>query len=83
MATYTFQVRFLMPEIASLEHHIDALNAAGCADAAFCGPSARGEFVGDFDRCAPDAETAIKSALEDVRLALPRAHIVGVENQGA
>jgi len=54
-----------------------------CADAAFCGPSARGEFVGDFDRCAPDAETAIKSALEDVRLALPRAHIVGVENQGA
>jgi hypothetical protein len=76
---HTFQVVFTLPGEDSLEPHLDALQAAGCDDAAFMGPGVDGTFIADFDREAPAFTTAVVSALEAVRSALPGVRLLRVQ----
>jgi hypothetical protein len=77
--TYTFQVVFLLPGADSLEPHLDALQAAGCDDAAFMGPAGDGTFTAEFDRVAPAVPAAVVSALEALRSALPDVELLRVQ----
>jgi hypothetical protein len=76
---HTFQVVFALPGADSLEPHLDALQAAGCDDAAFMGPASDGTFIAEFDREAPSFTTAVVSALEGLRSALPEVRLLRVQ----
>jgi len=76
---HTFQVVFTLPGGSSLEPHLDALQAAGCDDAAFLGPAVDGTFIAEFDREAPSFTTAVVSALEALRSALPDVRLLRVQ----
>jgi hypothetical protein len=76
---HTFQVVFALPGEDSLEPHLDAVQAAGCDDAAFMGPAIDGTYVAEFDREAPTFPGAVVSALEAIQSALPDAHLLRVQ----
>jgi hypothetical protein len=77
--THTFQVVLAVPGADSLEPHFDALQAAGCDDAAFVGPAADGTFTAEFDREAPSFTAAVVSALKGLRSALPDVRLLRVQ----
>jgi hypothetical protein len=77
--THTFQVVLVLPGAESLEPHLDALQAAGCDDAAFMGPALDGTFTAEFDREAPAFAAAVVSALEALRSALADVQLLRVE----
>ena len=75
---HTFRVVFVLPGVDSLEPHLDALQEAGCDDAAFIGPAADGSFTAEFDREAESFAAAVVSALDAIRSALPEARLLRV-----
>jgi hypothetical protein len=77
--THTFQVVFGLPGADSLEPHLDALQAAGCDDAAFIGPARDGTFLAEFDREGSSFSAAVVSALEALRSALPDVRLLRVQ----
>lgn len=76
--THTFSVVYSIPGEDSLEPHLDALQEAGCDDAALMGPAVDGSFVAEFDRSAPSFHDAVVSALEAIRAAIPSARLLRV-----
>jgi hypothetical protein len=77
-ATHTFRVVFAVPGADSLEPHLDALVAAICDDGAFMGPASDGTFTAEFDREAPTFASAVVSALDAIRSAIPVARLLRV-----
>lgn len=78
MTEHTFRVVFALPGSDSLEPRLDALQEAGCDDAAFMGPAADGSFTAEFDREAESFAAAVVSALDAIRSALPDAQLLRV-----
>lgn len=73
---YTFTLKYrLADRDADLDHLVDRLAAAGCDDA-LVGIGQPGRIALEFTRDAPSANAAMRSALEDVRRAIPDAHFV-------
>ena len=76
MDHFTFMLNFVLPgRDADPEQYLDALYEAGCDDAAV-GVGQYGMVGLDFTRTAPSAEAAIRSAIENVRAAIPGAKLV-------
>jgi len=76
MNSYTFVLNFTLPDLqANPEQYLDALYASGCDDAAV-GVGQRGMIGLDFTRTARSAEDAIRSAVENVRAAIPGVTLV-------
>ena len=76
--THTFQVVFAVSDADSLEPHLDALQAAGCDDAAFMGPASDGTFTAEFDREAATFPAAVVSAIDAIQAALPGVRLLRV-----
>lgn len=71
MNEYEFVLRFQLPESdAQPEQYLDALYEAGCDDATV-GIGLPGYIGLDFCREASNAETAVISAIQDVKKAIP------------
>ncbi len=71
MPTWNFVLKFRLPDpAADPADLLDALYAAGCDDATV-GVGRRGSIALDFSRQAPTPDRAVRSALEDVRRAIP------------
>jgi predicted DNA-binding transcriptional regulator AlpA len=76
MDYYTFTLNFTLPERQdNPEQYLDALYEAGCDDAAV-GIGQYGMLGMDFNRAAASAEDAIRSAIENVGIAVPGATLV-------
>jgi len=76
MSEYTFVLNFSLPDRqADPEAYLDALYEAGCDDAAI-GVGQFGMIGLDFTRAAASAEEAIRSAIDNVRSAIPGATLV-------
>ena len=76
MDTFTFILTFSLPDPESNPgRYLDALYEAGCYDAA-AGVGQSGMIGLDFSREAPSAEDAIRSAIVNVRAAIPDAVLV-------
>jgi hypothetical protein len=76
MSRYDFALTFALPHPdQDPERHLDALFAAGCDDAAV-GVGRAGMIGLDFSRSAETAEHALRSAIRDVRTAIPGAILV-------
>lgn len=76
MATYEFVLTFALKDSnADPLDYSDALYEAGCDDATV-GVGKRGSIALDFSREAPDAKTAIQSAIDAVLKAIPGAELV-------
>ena len=72
---YQFTITFSLPESGkNPEEFLDALYEAGCSDA-LVGIGQVGLISLEFDREASDAVEAMRSAIEDVRKAIPEAQI--------
>ncbi|WP_088159365.1 helix-turn-helix transcriptional regulator [Achromobacter xylosoxidans] len=73
---YTFTLKY---QLAEGHHDMDALverlGAAGCDDA-LVGTGLPGRIALEFTREAESAEAAVRSALEDVRRAVPSAKLI-------
>lgn len=75
---YRFAITFSLPESGvNSEQYLDALYEAGCSDA-LVGVGQIGLISLDFDREASDAVEAVRSAIADVRKAIPDAQITEV-----
>lgn len=73
MNSYNFVLNFTLPHREDdPEQYLDVLFEAGCDDATL-GVGKRGIIGLDFTRRAPDAETALHSAIKDVEKAIPGA----------
>lgn len=73
---YEFTVKFSLPDAGGDPgRYIDALFEAGCDDA-LVGVGQAGLIALDFDRKATDAVGAVRSAIDDVRGAIPDVEIV-------
>jgi predicted DNA-binding transcriptional regulator AlpA len=76
MNSYTFLLNFILPDrAADPEQYLDALYEAGCDDAVV-GIGQRGMIGLDFTRAAVSAEDALRSAIDNVRAAIPGAPLV-------
>lgn len=76
MDTFTFVLTFALPgRDSDPEQFLDALYEAGCDDAAV-GVGQAGMIGLDFARAANGAEDAIRSAIGDVRAAIPGAVLI-------
>jgi hypothetical protein len=76
MDHFTFMLNFTLPgREDNPEQYLDALYEAGCDDAAV-GVGQYGMIGLDFTREAASAEDAIRSAIENVRAAIPGAKLV-------
>ena len=76
MNSYTFMLNFTLPgREADPEQYVDALFEAGCDDAAV-GVGRLGMIGLDFTREAACAEDALRSAIRNVRIAIPGAELV-------
>ena len=76
MDHFTFTLNFSLPNREdNAERHLDALYEAGCDDAVV-GVGQYGMIGLDFTRAAADAEDAIRSAIDNVRAAIPGATLV-------
>lgn len=76
MNKYIFMLNFSLPvPDDDPEQFLDALFEAGCDDASV-GVGRRGLIGLDFTRRASSAEEALKTAILDVRRAIPRANLV-------
>jgi predicted DNA-binding transcriptional regulator AlpA len=75
---YQFTITFSLPDPGTHpEVFLDALYEAGCSDA-LVGVGQIGMISLEFDREALDAVEAMRSAIEDVRKAIPQAQIAEV-----
>jgi len=75
MNEYEFTLCFSLPgEQADPEHYLDALYQAGCDDAVI-GTGVPGSIALEFVREAGSAATAIKSAIANVKAAIPGAEL--------
>jgi hypothetical protein len=72
MDNYTFSLNFTLPKGDDPERYLDALYEAGCDDAVM-GVGQFGMLGMDFTRAAASAEDAVRSAIENVRTAVPGA----------
>jgi hypothetical protein len=61
--------------------NLNALYEAGCSDATF--GSSDGEYYAEFDRRAVSYASAVVSAIDDIRTALPRLRVTRVESERA
>jgi len=69
MKEYNFIFKFKLNPTKDLETHLDELREAGCDDALVgCGQA--GWLAMDFIRSANSKNTAIESAMEDVRIVI-------------
>jgi hypothetical protein len=75
MDNYSFTLNFTLPDGGGAEHHLDALFDAGCDDAVV-GVGQYGMIGLDFTRAAASAEDAVRSAVDNVRAAIPGAVLV-------
>lgn len=75
---YTFTLKYqLADEDQDLDALVERLGDAGCDDA-LVGIGQRGRLALEFTREASDADTAVRSALADVRRAVPTAKLIEV-----
>ncbi len=75
---YEFTLKFKLPDTGhDANDVIESLAAAGCDDA-LVGVGVPGKIALDFTRSAESAESAILSALSDVKRAIPGAQFVEV-----
>lgn len=73
---YEFQLKFVVPQSEwDADALVDRLSQAGCTDA-LVGIGLPGRLALDFSREAASAETAIVSAIKDVKSAIPSATLV-------
>lgn len=72
---YEFTLKFAIPEALEPEQLEDRLFDDGCDDA-LLGLGQTGRLALNFTRAANSAETALVSALKDVRKAIPEARLV-------
>jgi hypothetical protein len=73
---FNFTLRYqLPPEDNDMDVLSDRLAKAGCDDA-LVGVGQAGRLALEFVREAPSVREAIESALEDVRRAVPGAHLI-------
>ena len=76
MHSYTFMLNFVLPDrAADPEQYLDALYEAGCDDAVV-GVGQHGMIGLDFTRAARSADEAIRSAISNVRAAIPGAALI-------
>src|SRR6056297_3549436 len=74
--TYEFTLKFAVPvRTAEPDDWIDSLAEAGCDDA-LIGTGIPGRLALEFDRVAPDADSALRSAVADVQRAIPEARLI-------
>lgn len=75
---YTFTLKYQLADDDSDPHAlVERLGEAGCDDA-LVGIGQPGRLALEFTREAADAEAAVRSALEDVRSAVPSAKLIEV-----
>ncbi|HEU4374592.1 MAG TPA: DNA-binding protein [Telluria sp.] len=73
---YLFTLKYQLAEFASdMDELVERLGAAGCDDS-LIGLGTPGRIALEFTRDAPDARTAMVSALEDVKRAIPTARLI-------
>ena len=73
---YEFTLKFKLPESESdADAVIEKLGAAGCTDA-LVGVGTPGRVALDFTRAGKSAKEAVRTALRDVRKAIPGAELV-------
>ncbi len=78
MNSYTFVLSFNLPDReANPDSYLDAPYNAGCDDAVV-GIGQRGMIGLDFTRTANSADEALRSAIRNVRTAIPGSHLVQV-----
>jgi len=76
MTDYEFTLKFALPDAsADPDRYVEALAKAGCDDA-LVGIGQRGRIALAFTRSAKSAQSALVSALRDVRKAIPNATLV-------
>lgn len=76
MTEYEFTLKFALPGAeADPEQHVAALERAGCNDA-IIGIGKRGRIALEFARAARSSDAAVRSALADVRKAIPGARLI-------
>jgi hypothetical protein len=73
---YEFTLKFAVPD-TNADELVDRLGAAGCTDA-LVGTGQPGRIALNFTREANSAMTAIVSALEDSRKAIPEARLLEI-----
>lgn len=76
MKEYQFDLLFSLPtEQPVPDSHLDNLFEAGCDDA-LVGTAKIGQIALDFQRAAPDATSAMISAIANVHSAIPEAKLI-------
>ncbi len=79
MSDYEFTLTFSLSDAESdTEQYLDALFEAGCDDA-LIGIGQTGSIALDFVREAESATTAVESAIENVKAAIPDAELIEVK----
>ena len=78
MAEYTFTLKYRLPESdRDADSVVERLGEAGCTDA-LVGTGIAGRLALEFSREAESAPVALRSALADVKAAVPSATLVEV-----
>jgi len=72
---YAFTLKYQLPDDDSVDDVVERLGAIGCDDA-MVGIGRVGLLSLDFTREATSAETALVSALSDVKRAVPSAKLI-------
>jgi len=74
---YTFMLKYQVAADSDVDALVEHLGGAGCDDA-LVGIGQPGRLALEFTREAADAEAAVRSALADVRRAVPSARLIEV-----
>ncbi len=78
MTEYEFQIIIKLGHGEQIDAFLDALYEAGCDDAIV--GSGLAQYLGiDFIRAGDSAETALKTAIRDIKKAIPHAKLVRAE----
>lgn len=75
MTEYEFILKFRIPHECRMNDLIEKLGAEGCTDAVI-GTGIAGRLAADFCREAEDAETAVETAIGDIKRAVPDAQFI-------
>lgn len=77
MKCYDFELSFKLPGVnADPGQYLDALFEAGCDDA-IIGTGRKGFIGADFSRESESFDSAVKSAVEDIKRAIPGVELIG------